>query len=844
MEALAAVSLAGNILQFVDTAKSLISSSRQLSSTGANKEHIELSTIACELQSLVSRITPEESPNRMKLSKEEESIRALSKQCNEVAVELLAVLDTLKAKRLDGSHVQFENFYKALLGEWKKGEVANLQKRLDRIGTNIQTHLTAYDSKKIFQRLDQLSEKDNSLQGYREVEIKELRGQFRTSFEDLEKKLQQNESRNHVMTALLDAARKGSRYSAEQIILEHLRFDTIYDRHDSIRTAHEQTLSWLFGKGTQRSPATFDDWLSSDDDNYWISGKPGSGKSTMMKFLCENPQTIDKLKIWAGSERLVKAEYFFWISGGNELQKSQEGLLRTLVYQILRQCPDMIPQAYPTTWQLYCPEESSTMKTRSIARSAGATVLLSIQGLLTTLQSICKAAQDSEAKFCFLIDGLDEYEGKPIDMIELIRVLRTLPNLKLCLSSRSWDEFEHEFGKDGTRKLYMHDFNSNDISAYVHDTFARDENYQDLEDIDMIGNLLIQEIVKRANGVFLWVFLVVRSFQEGLINGDSISNFKRRLDELPTDLNEYFERILLSDVAEFYRGQSAELFSVALEGEENLPLMAYWHMGAENPDYALKLEVKQLSMRQISMRLKTMKQRLNACCKGLLEVRQLEPRNERDSFDWKVNFLHRSVRDYLALDDTQVLLKKWCSKGFDIQLTICRALLAQIKTSPDGDEYWGVNAPVSQLAGLIHRQINRGQRSENWLELCKIRTELQTVLVHKAIVKQEGPPQQVAFDETRIVVELPASDEVSSEAPHVRGSQDLEDPGGGLKNFFGRMQRKCPQLYFDSVSLLFFIAERDLLKFGVDKLKGKPTKEERKEKKREGRLKVMQLDRP
>jgi hypothetical protein len=86
-----------------------------------------------------------------KLSQDEESIRALGAQCNEVAQELLGVLETLKAKNAGGNYDRFESFYKVLLGQWKKGEVDALQKRLDRIGLNIQTRLTAYGSRKIFQ---------------------------------------------------------------------------------------------------------------------------------------------------------------------------------------------------------------------------------------------------------------------------------------------------------------------------------------------------------------------------------------------------------------------------------------------------------------------------------------------------------------------------------------------------------------------------------------------------------------------------------------------------------------------------------------------------------------------
>jgi len=41
-------------------------------------------------------------------------------------------------------------------------------------------------------------------------------------------------------------------------------------------------------------------WLSSGDGIFHIAGKLGSGKSTLMKFLCEHPCTIWQLQKWAG----------------------------------------------------------------------------------------------------------------------------------------------------------------------------------------------------------------------------------------------------------------------------------------------------------------------------------------------------------------------------------------------------------------------------------------------------------------------------------------------------------------------------------------------------------------
>ena len=117
MEPLTAIALAGNILQFVETVSHLISSSRQVSGAGATDVQIELTTIATELTGLVSRVTPAEAPDGAKLSDDEASIRALSTQCNQVAQELLAALDTLKVKDTDGSFRHFESLYKALLAE-------------------------------------------------------------------------------------------------------------------------------------------------------------------------------------------------------------------------------------------------------------------------------------------------------------------------------------------------------------------------------------------------------------------------------------------------------------------------------------------------------------------------------------------------------------------------------------------------------------------------------------------------------------------------------------------------------------------------------------------------------
>ena len=83
------------------------------------------------------------------------------------------------------------------------------------------------------------------------------------------------------------------------------------------------------------------EWLETGKGIYWINGKAGSGKSTLMNYICAEPRTQDALEIWAQPYRLVVPTFFFW-SAGSELQKTTVGLLRSLLYQILVHYPQLI----------------------------------------------------------------------------------------------------------------------------------------------------------------------------------------------------------------------------------------------------------------------------------------------------------------------------------------------------------------------------------------------------------------------------------------------------------------------------------------------------------------------
>jgi hypothetical protein len=202
------------------------------------------------------------------------------------------------------------------------------------------------------------------------------------------------------------------------------------------------------------------------------------------------------------------------------------------------------------------------------------------------------------------------------------------------------------------------------------------------------------------------VYLVVQSLLDGLTNEDSITNLQRRLRHLPKTLKEFFKSIF-NNIDELYMEQTAHILLVTIAAYRTLPLLTYWFIEQED-DFAIKLEVQPLSMQKTNFRLKQMRKRINACCKGLLEVQFYDSKESANDslsssvlFQWKVDFLHRTVRDFLMEKEMQDLLNDWAKPGFDVDFMICEAILAQIKTSPQEAEYHQPDGPIEELSTIF-----------------------------------------------------------------------------------------------------------------------------------------------
>ena len=266
-----------------------------------------------------------------------------------------------------------------------------------------------------------------------------------------------------------------------------------------------------------------------------------------------------------------------------------------------------------------------------------------------------------------------------------------LPNVKICVASRSWPVFRDAFGQ-GPNLLLEH-LNLPDIKLFVTELLNDATGFRELKAHDpKQANALEHEITLRSSGVFLWVVLVVRSLLDGLGRGDRISDMRLTLEELPTELEHLYELILKRlDPATGRR--AAETFAIMRAARVPVPLSIFSEPKALLPEQKLS-------------RCLLMERRLGSYCKGMLEVRvransirkdhlvklsdaphiisSMEGQNDIAAFvnevcDLDVEYLHRTVKDYLEKPAMKSQLAEWTVPDFNPNCSLSSGALACLK---------------------------------------------------------------------------------------------------------------------------------------------------------------------
>jgi NACHT domain len=444
-------------------------------------------------------------------------------------------------------------------------------------------------------------------------------------------------------------------------IVQSLYFENLNYRGGTIPEAHAKTCKWIFQEpqlNDEQVPAwsSFPNWLEGNStDIYWITGKPGAGKSTLVKFILGNHKMEQCLQKWLVGSPLLILGYYFWIAG-SEIHRSREGLLRAMLFQALDSKPHLVPKVLLARWTMLRLFGDRFPQPR-----------WEIEELLDIFRRLV-AEVTKEGKLVLVIDGLDEFQGNHTHSINLIHEIGTWRRLKICVSSRPEYIFRDAFIHSPS--LQVENLTRGDINLYVRDHFGKSQGFRDLRAIygnDV--NCLITGVVDKAKGVFLWVKVVVADLLEGFTNGDSLPKLQATLDELPDDLSELFQAIWDRIDSQFYK-EASHLFQI-LESAARFPSgLSAFVLWLSDDDCHITMSSKDvISINQTAI-VVSLKRKLSSRTRGLLEIHN----NER------VDYMHRTVRDWVVKLERQ--LQSFSSPDYDPYLMLLKGKTLQIASYP------------------------------------------------------------------------------------------------------------------------------------------------------------------
>ena len=400
----------------------------------------------------------------------------------------------------------------------------------------------------------------------------------------------------HVSSPLSQDVQSGAPDTARWI--KAIRFDGMGLRLATIRSAHSGTCEWLFARQEYKT------WRDSSQADLhhgflWIKGKPGAGKSTLMKSAYTCGQQ-------APGEDVILSHFFS--ARASQLHYSAEGMYRSLLCQLLDKFPSL----------------SSSLKSLGLSLDLESSVFYKEQLEALLREAILR--QPSKHVTCY-IDAIDECEYLDAqDVVDSLQDLHQIAqrsglNLRVLISSRHYRQLTSDCRLQITLDHIVE--HEEDISTYIRSRLRVGGSCKARE--------IRRTIQQKSSGVFLWVVLIIQILNKDKACG-KVHLLMDRLAALPEDLHRLFENILQCGTGE--HTTLTLTFQLLLFAHRTFYLNELYCALVSSET---KGAIQALDPEHVSV--KDMENYVLDSSKGLVEVIADEERT--------VQFIHETVRDYL-----------------------------------------------------------------------------------------------------------------------------------------------------------------------------------------------------
>ncbi|KAK7697605.1 hypothetical protein SLS64_013344 [Diaporthe eres] len=576
--------LVSSIITFVDFSWTIVRGAYDVhnSTSGATEENVHIGHVLQDLRDVTEKMRIEIRGR----DDHEKALLELEHQCRALSGDLADILQKLTTKRRCG----LQSLNILLRSLVKEQEVREIEKRLGEYRGQMILRLN-------LMLIERSETRHNDPQPTPEV------GDIR----------------------LRDLKQKALALAADNVVLRQLYFDDMYSRADSITDATDGTFDWLFPDKSESSNATTIAQTSSRNSHgtfiptweveerqkcqenaakvssffedgggvFFLRGKPGSGKSTLMKYLTEGrgqQKMHRKLQKWAGQKRL----------------RSLEGFYRTFFFELLCQCPHLAELLFPQDPTCEVPDEWFRSSFR----------LKTLQEAWVRLISI---RDHKTLGICAFIDGLDELEGNSrarLDFAQTLRDWAQSDDIKIICSGRPNEEFNLVFNQPHYR-IDLQNLTALDIRKIVAKRFQGLHRFGGLTEHNLES--LADRICRRSEGVILWAVLIAKNLEDDIIHGETLSSMFRTIQSTPAGIEEFFDGIWQSLRHDAYQElmlrriyELMVLFSRDKISHRSLSALSfYWLEDALSSDeFPYKEPIQELSEMEIASRLITVRARM------------------------------------------------------------------------------------------------------------------------------------------------------------------------------------------------------------------------------------------